>query len=710
MNTIRQVLDPGNLANMYCKSAPFTWSLLMVFTTSPNRYRKERQTTSHPQTSRDTWNDDEEVVQGSTPFEGTTGVEWKAQGFIRNPTFSIIFAISMMIFTRNSYSNLFPMLFGLFLEVGGSGSRVLSTLGMAGACVSKTTIERLKGILSADARRYAVMLMKSPTPYYLIFDNINIYLRKHQQRAFNKNDMIHATNAVAIALKNVPDDVHDLQAKLRNRGKRIHAKGSDITPTVDDQVKIKGAFEGLVAQLLLAYCPGSCSWSDRDVMLKNALDKMPSDRPLPVQKTDTRPLGVFNINEGSKHGIIKMIKELQVTSGLSEEEWASKSRIIAGDWLTTANFRSARRDRTNDIDAKHKGLLHRTWNAAKPNYADGKALIRHSLIARILYSLMLKLNITEWSKLSEWKPTPNDVTDFASYFVQTFANVSHAASAKKAQDDYLAHSIYFIRDALIFSEFEHAVSNADAGRVIRVLKFWAFSFRGAGLHNYAWECLEIVIRWKYELDEPMQNALERSWFVNWWGIPGRWIAADLYVEQLNFWVKRVFIPKGSGVTIDYIMEKGSSCVEIFRELSHKFSSTFGYADRARKHKEVKIEDDLRILCQDMLKASLHILTPDRPILVTPKPTKSRRSEILNDGKFSEFIRTTCWDSAFGYPADSVSSATQDSSQGLLVSDTAYDTTDSNPISTDDFNDVDDGDILQQRCAGFGSLGGGPEYM
>jgi hypothetical protein len=38
--------------------------------------------------------------------------------------------------------------------------------------------------------------------------------------------------------------------------------------------------------------------------------------------------------------------------------------------------------------ARHKGLLNRTWDADKPNYADAKALIRHSLIARILYEVM----------------------------------------------------------------------------------------------------------------------------------------------------------------------------------------------------------------------------------------------------------------------------------------------------------------------------------
>lgn len=55
--------------------------------------------------------------------------------------------------------------------------------------------------------------------------------------------------------------------------------------------------------------------------------------------------------------------------------------------------------------------------------------------------------------------------------------------------------------------------------------------------NYARECLEILVKWKYELDPHLQDALEKAWFVNRWGIPGRWIATDLYVEQLNFWVK-----------------------------------------------------------------------------------------------------------------------------------------------------------------------------
>lgn len=39
--------------------------------------------------------------------------------------------------------------------------------------------------------------------------------------------------------------------------------------------------------------------------------------------------------------------------------------------------------------AAHKGLLGRTWDVNKPNYAAAKALVRHSLIARLLHVVML---------------------------------------------------------------------------------------------------------------------------------------------------------------------------------------------------------------------------------------------------------------------------------------------------------------------------------
>jgi hypothetical protein len=94
-----------------------------------------------------------------------------------------------------------------------------------------------------------------------------------------------------------------------------------------------------------------------------------------------------------------------------------------------------------------------------------------------------------------------------------FARTTASEEAQEKQtDDWLAHCIYFIRDALIFCEFEHAVSYADVGRVLRVLKYWTLVFHGASQHNYARECAEVLIKWKYEMTDVFCRASERAWF------------------------------------------------------------------------------------------------------------------------------------------------------------------------------------------------------
>jgi hypothetical protein len=149
----------------------------------------------------------------------------------------------------------------------------------------------------------------------------------------------------------------------------------------------------------------------------------------------------------------------------------------------------------------------------------------------------VKKGFTLISQLKKWRPTFDDIKVIATTIMDEFATTTAAEKAKAANDDYFAHSVYFIRDALFFLKFEKSVSIADAGAVMRVLKYWALAFRGAGQHNYARECVEVIIRTKYEMTDALRLACEQSWFYNRWGIYGRSIAADLYLEQNNYWVK-----------------------------------------------------------------------------------------------------------------------------------------------------------------------------
>ncbi|KAJ7323923.1 hypothetical protein DFH08DRAFT_968937 [Mycena albidolilacea] len=206
LNYIWNVLNPGILPGIYLEDAPFTWDYLSVLTTSPKKWHKERARMGKDGKPNTPWEADkwEETLEGSTgdsaEFGGETEGFWKGIGFTRNPTFALVLMFSLMAFTRNTSTNLFPLILGLFLEIGGPGSCILNTLSNTGACVLVTKIECLKKVLSKDAVAYTVSLMQSPGMFYLIFDNINIFLCKSQQRLFNKNSMIHATNTAVIAL------------------------------------------------------------------------------------------------------------------------------------------------------------------------------------------------------------------------------------------------------------------------------------------------------------------------------------------------------------------------------------------------------------------------------------------------------------------------------------------------------------------------------
>jgi hypothetical protein len=243
--------------------------------------------------------------------------------------------------------------------------------------------------------------------------------------------MIHATN---VAILRIDTDGLDasraihLPTLLEMRGLRAKATIKDIMPSVEDDAHIKKSFTCLIAQLLALYSPDSGEWSERGEILERLKGMMPQDRPMKAQKTDARPFGVIDVNEGSKRGIVDVLKEIGGRTSLTPQEWSSKTRLILGDWLTSSNLRAARRDRFDEKTAygnlsyakelsqpwhfalqathaiirthlgnaiqdptslsAHKDLLRRIWDVNKPNYAAAKSLIRHSLIARLLHIVM----------------------------------------------------------------------------------------------------------------------------------------------------------------------------------------------------------------------------------------------------------------------------------------------------------------------------------
>lgn len=126
--------------------------------------------------------------------------------------------ISMLVFVCNCATNILPITFGLFFKINGTCSRVLTMLSNVGVCVSEDTVEQVKKRLSKDAINLVVQLITSDKLHAVIFDNINIYPQKFQQRVINDHSMINATNAVMIEIDEEGIDkeaVQDLDAKLK---------------------------------------------------------------------------------------------------------------------------------------------------------------------------------------------------------------------------------------------------------------------------------------------------------------------------------------------------------------------------------------------------------------------------------------------------------------------------------------------------------------
>ncbi|KAG8959213.1 hypothetical protein FRC05_007980, partial [Tulasnella sp. 425] len=111
---------------------------------------------------------------------------------------------------------------------------------------------------------------------------------------------------------------------------------------------------------------------------------------------------------------------------------------------------------------------------------------------------------TLWSDLYEIKPGVKEIQELAAAISIKNVTSTPGLTAKEHGDDVLAHACWFLRDTLTFIKLENAVSHGNAGRTLKIVKLWAYMFRGAGLYNYAWEALE--------LPEGLKKNLEMSWF------------------------------------------------------------------------------------------------------------------------------------------------------------------------------------------------------
>ena len=154
-----------------------------------------------------------------------------------------------------------------------------------------------------------------------------------------------------------------------------------------------------------------------------------------------------------------------------------------------------------------------------------------------LESYRVILGLEHLDDIKKWNPTWPAFEELTRTLVWEFASTAADHDALKKGDKVLAHSIFIIRDSLMFMEFNDAIKQVDVGRMWMVYNHWIFMMRGAGLHNYGNKLLEMKAQFLNEYSGELCKIVKHTWLVNQWGVRGKSIPTDLYLEHNNGFTK-----------------------------------------------------------------------------------------------------------------------------------------------------------------------------
>ncbi|TBU40577.1 hypothetical protein BD309DRAFT_1046122 [Dichomitus squalens] len=504
----------GQLAKTFQTLLPCLWLLLMTLLTAANAYEKKTR----------------KVKVDKDPRVSRIAVVM----------------ISMLLYGRNCGTNVFQFVMGLFLSSTGASRRVIDTFNHMGLSVSYITVQCSLGSMSESAKRFArTFVSQGEHLFGIIYDNINYTLRKASQQLDNLTEQLNATTSAVFAFP----------AKFT-----------------------RAAY---AAALSVAERNRRAGHSSPSISTKA---QKPRLRVISSSQTTFYPLSALAQEEASVSGTIKVVTKIfRDLLNLAEEVIDAELRLLVGDWLSIQNLRLMREEvryeltlfarmgwvqeasmpfhfqlnamymlycthlgHPGDQDPgalhHHCTLLRRSkLDSKKPEYNKAEELVEHSLIARVLNCARVLLKFKTVDDFKTWYPTWDEFDSLVVQLVDNFTMSGAAESAMFASDEVLAHSILFIRDALLFREFGDAIRWADVGRMWMVYDFWVFMMRGAGCHNYGNKILEMKAQFEHEFPLELREVVERTWLVNRWGKKGRSIPTDLYLEHNNSFLKAKYV-------------------------------------------------------------------------------------------------------------------------------------------------------------------------
>ncbi|KAG0011207.1 hypothetical protein BGZ81_002342 [Podila clonocystis] len=493
---------------------------------------------------------------------------------------------SMIMHCRTERHNYFQRVMGIFFHASGCSKNVINILSKAHICVSYDSTLAAISALTEDALglvREAVL----KNSWYIIYDNINLFMTVSDQRADNADTQINGATATIVPGK-------DLGTADKPFNPLAALTLDDFFP--DDQA-VKDA--AVASRFYLV-----------DVLRRHHekykgifMPPIREIRSLPVEQSVTYPIPAMEIDQSSVEGNLEILKFITACTLVLPANYFDNGKrvIVAGDQLTVSRVEAIQRCVDDDVRAFDRmewalpalQLFHLQMNLCslilKTHLGESNkpgslsfyvARLKRKRISEGSSSFHaadeLMRNVFDGMVLRLWQEElgidPSETLEALGANHDTtrmFDQVSTAAEAirtrylvlpeanRKAYGNANTNAALFIQDMLVYIELGDAIKQGDVGRIEAVLGPITIMFQAGGTKNYAIQLLRLAFDIRHTWTERRTDAVFSSWLVNTTGKAGGWIPSDLYQEHNNLFTKVRYAAKGSNRTFANMSQDSS---------------------------------------------------------------------------------------------------------------------------------------------------------
>ncbi|KAK3827116.1 MAG: hypothetical protein JOS17DRAFT_791887 [Linnemannia elongata] len=534
---------------------------------------------------------------------------------------------SMIMHCQSRSLNYFQRVMGIFFHSSGCSKVVINTLAKAHICVSYDSTLAAIGALTEDALRIVREAVQKNS-WYIIYDNINLFMTVIDQRVDNADTQINGATATIVPGKDLgtADKPYNPQARLTL---------DDFLP--DDQA-VKDAAVASRFYLVDALQRHHSTYK------RISMPPIREIRSLSLEQSVTYPIPAMEIDQSSVEGNLEILKFIiACTLVLPATYFVNGKRIILGDQLSESRVGAVKRCVDDDVTAFDRmewalpalqlfylqmnlcSLIVKTYfgESDKPgslsfyvarlkrkrisegsssfHAADG--LLRNVFDGMVLRLWKEELKIDS-SKTLDALGENQDTTTMLNQ-VSTAAEAIRARylvrpeANRKAYGNANTNAALFIRDMLVYIELGDAIKQGDVGRIEAVLVPITVMFQAGGTKNYANLLLQLAFDIRHTWTELRTDAIFSSWLVNTTGKAGGWIPSDLYQEHNNLYTKVRYAAKGSNRTFANMSQDSSVNCRTYGVIKANVTKAFGVSHNSGFHSTVSAAKDVGRVVQSL---------------------------------------------------------------------------------------------------------------